>query len=116
MRRAVARVEVQTPGATTSGTGFLISPDLFITNQHVINDAAGAAHANIIFDDEIDQQGNPGQRTIYRLLPERLAIFSDESELDYAVIAIGDRLDGGAAIADLGIAPLASRPIGIEWG
>jgi len=109
-RRAVARVEVQTPGETTSGTGFLISPDLFITNQHVINDAAGAAHANIIFDDEIDQQGNPGQRTIYRLLPERLAIFSDESELDYAVIAIGDRLDGSAAIADLGDCPLSFSP------
>jgi endonuclease G len=101
-------VEVQTPGATTSGTGFLISPDLFITNQHVINDAGGAAHANVIFDDEIDQQGNPDQRTIYRLLPERLAIFSDENDLDYAVIAIGAS-DASAGIVDWAI-PVSFSP------
>ena len=110
VRRAVARVLVQTPSESTSGTGFLISPDLFITNQHVVKDAEYAARANIIFDDELDHTGKPLGRTVYRLLPERVALFSDENELDYAVVALGERLDGTATLSDLGNCPLSFTP------
>ena len=110
VRRAVARVLVQAPSESSSGTGFLISPDLFITNQHVIKDAEYASRANIIFDDELDHTGKPRGRTVYRLLPERVALFSDENVLDYAVVALGERLDGTATLSDLGNCPLSFTP------
>ena len=110
IRRAVARVLVQTPRESTSGSGFLISPDLFITNQHVVRNEDDAAHANVIFDDELDRAGKPVPRTVYRLLPERLALFSDENDLDYAIVALGERLDGAATVAELGDCPLSFTP------
>lgn len=51
VRRAVARVLVQTQSESTSGTGFLITPDLFITNQHVpAKQSEGGTHLARMFD------------------------------------------------------------------
>lgn len=109
-RRAVARVVLQTPQLSISGTGFLISPGLFITNQHVIADADAAAQTTVVFDDELDERGQPRPRTILRLAPERCAIFSDENDLDYAVIALGERVRGDATLEDLGYCPISFTP------
>jgi len=109
-RRAVGRVLLQTPSATISGTGFLISPTLFITNQHVITDAQAAAQATVVFDDELDERGQPRPRTIFRLAPEHCAVFSDEQDLDYAIIALGERVQGEATVADLGYNPISFTP------
>lgn len=109
-RRAVGRVVLQTPSSTLSGTGFLISPTLFITNQHVIADAQAASQATVVFDDELDERGQPRPRTIFRLAPERCAVFSDEQDLDYAVIALGERVQGEATVADLGFNPISFTP------
>jgi endonuclease G len=109
-RRAVARVVLQTSRLSISGTGFLISPELFMTNQHVIGDAAAAAQATVVFDDELDARGQPRPRTIFRLAPERCAIFSDENDLDYALIALGERVQGEAALEELGYCPISFTP------
>jgi endonuclease G, mitochondrial len=52
----------------------------------------------------------PRRRTVFRLAPERFALFSDENDLDYAVVAIGERLDGNASLAELGYCPLSFTP------
>ncbi|HTJ98076.1 MAG TPA: trypsin-like peptidase domain-containing protein, partial [Bordetella sp.] len=109
-RRAVGRVVLQTPQLSISGTGFLISPGLFITNQHVIADADAAAQTTVVFDDELDERGEPRPRTIFRLAPERCAIFSDENDLDYAVIALGERVSGDATVEELGYCPISFTP------
>lgn len=109
-RRAVGRVSVQTAVESCTGTGFLISPELFITNQHVVKDAAYAAGATVIFDDELDESGAPRRRTVYRLAPATLALFSDEAQLDYAVVALGERLDGIATVEELGHCPISFTP------
>jgi endonuclease G len=110
VRRAVARVVLQTPGLSMSGTGFLISPELFMTNQHVIGDATAAAQATVVFDDELDERGRPRRRTIFRLAPERCALFSDEEDLDYALIAVGERVQGEATLEELGYCPISFTP------
>jgi len=109
-RRAVARVLVQTPTESRSGSGFLISGDLFITNQHVINGADDARTTNIYFDDELDHSGHPAARTVFSLAPDKLALFSDESDLDYAIVAVGEKVDGPANLAALGACPLNFAP------
>jgi endonuclease G len=108
-QRAVGYVEVMVPGRSCSGTGFLISPGLLITNQHVIEDAAAAAGAQVTFDRQADASGRPLATTTYRLDPDSCALFSPEAELDYAIVALGERLSGSATPQDLGYLPLSGR-------
>lgn len=110
VRRAVGRVQVQSAGVTTSGSGFLLSPDLFITNQHVVMNAADAANTVVVFDDEIGHGGTRTPQTRFSLAPGRLALFSDEDQLDYAIVALGGRIDGAATAPDLGYCPLGFSP------
>lgn len=110
VRRAVAFVEVNDPRGTTSGTGFLISPSLFLTNQHVIHDVQAARSALITFDREVRESGGLLSTTTFQLAPDALALFSPEDELDYALIAVGERLSGSTALADFGYCPLLNAP------
>lgn len=107
VRRSVGYVEV-TFGTTSSlGSGFLISPQLFITNQHVIPNADAALGALITFDREIDEFGRPRPTTSFALDPNSFALFSAERDLDFALIAIGARQSGLATLAELGYCPLS---------
>jgi endonuclease G len=106
VRRAVGFVEVATPTSSEAGTGFLVSPRLFITNQHVIADAQAARGAVVTFDRELDESGKSRPTTTYTLDPAALAVFSPPEELDYALIAVGPRTSGMASLDDLGYIPL----------
>ncbi|WP_439373055.1 hypothetical protein [Bradyrhizobium sp. DASA03120] len=60
-RRAVAFVESSNGGKWTACTGFLISPDLFITHQHVVADENAALATQITFDREMGKDGSLNQ-------------------------------------------------------
>ncbi len=110
VQRAVGYVETSVAGKASSGSGFLISPDLFITNQHVIETAEAAIGGQVTFDRQAGEDGRPMATTTFLLDPKRCALFSPEEELDYAVVAIGKRLSGNVNVADLGYCPLSNRP------
>ncbi|WP_156862104.1 DNA/RNA non-specific endonuclease [Casimicrobium huifangae] len=110
VRRAVAYVEINTPVSHASGSGFLMGEDLFITNQHVIADAAAAHSAVLIFDREMDERGQPRATTTFRLDPDAFALFSPEDDLDYAVIAVGSRIAGSATLDEMGWCALSDTP------
>lgn len=110
VRRAVARVALETNAESTTGTGFLISPELFITNQHVIRDEVAAAAARIIFDYEADEGGLPRKTSVFRLAPEVFFLPSDENDLDFALIAVGERVQGAGSLAEFGYCPLSFTP------
>jgi endonuclease G len=109
-RRAVGFVELTTSMSSEQASGFLISPDLFITNAHVIVDANAAAIAAITFDRELDRVGNPRPTTSFRLAPDRCALFSPDTQLDYAIVAVGPRVTGAATVDELGFCPLLNWP------
>lgn len=111
VRRAVAKVVVDADDYHAEGSGFLISPEVLITNQHVVRDAAAARRAVAVFDYELDENGERRTATHFRLDPDRLALYSPEvGGLDYALIALGERIDGGATASDLGYCPLSNTP------
>ncbi|MDA9545316.1 DNA/RNA non-specific endonuclease [Bradyrhizobium sp. CCBAU 45321] len=110
VRRAVAYVEVFDARSSTTGSGFMISPELFITNQHVIMDAAAAKGAQIIFDRELDDGARLQPTTTFSLDPDRFSLFSDETALDYAIIAVGSKTMGNGSLADFSYCIISDRP------
>ncbi len=107
VRRCIARVEVDIDGVTDSGTGFLISPRLFLTNQHVILDRAHANAATITFDYELDRNNARRVPTVLRLDPEAFDLYSDELDLDFALIALGEKISGPGDPSEFGYSPLS---------
>jgi endonuclease G len=111
VRRAIGKVIVDTNAFHRDGSGFLISPQLFMTNQHVIPDETAAQAAEVVFDYELDEHGRRRRTTRFALDPGRFALFSPEIDgLDYAVIAVGDRIDGTAQLTELGYCALSNTP------
>lgn len=110
LRRSVAYVEVSDARSSDAGSGFLVSPQLFMTNRHVIADENAARAAQITFDRELVEGGRPSPTTSYALDPNCFALFSPEDELDYALIAVGALNSGSASLADLGFCILSDRP------
>jgi endonuclease G, mitochondrial len=110
VRRAVAYVEVNTPNASKLGSGFLVSPNLFLTNCHVIGDIFEARGAQITFDRELGDDGTALPTTTFLLEPEKFALFSAPDQLDYALVAVGRLNSGRAALSDFGFCALSDRP------
>jgi endonuclease G, mitochondrial len=107
VRRAIGMVEMNLPTTSRTGTGFLIGNGLFITNQHVINNAKEALACTVTFDRELDPSLMPLATSTYRLDPERLFVSSPENQLDFAVVALGARIAGATSPEALGFCPLS---------
>lgn len=107
--RTVARVLID-DGRTPYGSGFMISPKLFITNNHVLLDAEAARHARIDFNYEIDEQGGTISETVFRLDPDAFFYTVSWETLDFAVVAVGARVSGSGSLEDQGYCPLSARP------
>ncbi len=109
IRRAIAYVEVNGITSSAVGTGFLVSPTLFLTNFHVIGDENAARGTQIVFDREMDETGRPRRTTTYLLDPDRFALFSPADQLDFALVAVGALNGGSATLAELGFCALSDR-------
>jgi endonuclease G len=109
-RRTVGRTILESREESRTATGFLISAGLFLTNQHVIRNATEAALTQILFDDELDERGEIRPSTAFALDPHTLFLTSEESQLDYALVAVGARSRGTGALADFGFCPLSRTP------
>lgn len=89
-------------------TGFLIGPDLLMTNWHVFPSRIDAMGCGANFLYERSERGlNRG--VVFALEPTRFYI-SDKA-LDFAVVAIAPRSDAGDLLADLGqVTLIEARP------
>ena len=83
VQRAVARVRV--PGLGY-GTGYLVSPSLFMTNNHVIPTVALARNAEVEFNYQLDYQGNP--QTVDTYSPDPDDIFYTNASLDFTLVRL----------------------------
>ena len=97
---AVGRL--QTPVAL--GTGFLVAPDILVTNNHVLPDADTAAGTVLEMDAEENRIGAPKAIHTFQLEPDRF--FATDKELDFTFVAVAAASENGAQIADYGCHPL----------
>ncbi len=100
--RAVARIRVQETGDV--GTGFLCSPNLLITNKHVLNTPHAALSALVEFDFVDDDAIKP---SVYRLNPSECFVFDPVEALDFAIVALGNRVAGSEDLSAFGWCPLS---------
>lgn len=109
--RPVARiVDTVAAGFEPRGfaTGFLVAPDLLITNWHVFPSRADAegCGANFLYE-QTDRGLSRG--LLFALEPARF--FVSDKALDFAVVAVAPRTDRGELLADLGqITLIEARP------
>lgn len=85
--RSVCRIEMSNnQGWNPWGTGFLIAPNILMTNNHVFKEPAWAANARLLFNDELDNDDNPLQPEIYNLDPD--SIFITNQTLDFTICGV----------------------------
>ena len=96
-------------GSAGDGTGFLVAPWLFMTNNHVLPDPDVAAGATVRFGYQEQPSGDVVGVTTVPLDPARCFVTSPYAELDYTVVAVGAMPDSAEAPgATLGSIPLVA--------
>ena len=88
------------------GTGFMISDRLFMTNNHVIPDSTKAKEFFVEFNYELDPMNVPKAVTSFALSPNDFFISSPEDDLDFTILALGNRLVGKGKLSDFGFCPI----------
>ncbi len=101
-KRKVGRVVIKS-GSKIVGyaSGFMVSPELLLTNWHVFKSEDAVQQSEIQFFYELDAQGNLGQHYSFRLNSK--TFFHSFKDLDYCFIAV-EKMDvtGQLSIDDIG--------------
>jgi endonuclease I/V8-like Glu-specific endopeptidase len=97
--RAVGRISVGAPEAHY-GTGFMISPLLLMTNNHVLAEPAEAARAYVEMNFQAGLDGRALQPVAFALDPD--AFFTTDRALDFTIVAVAGRSDSGHELAEFG--------------
>ncbi len=100
--RTVGRVHCRdhTGSIMSYGTGFMVSPRLMLTNNHVLDSAEMATCSQIEFNYQVGLDGKPTVSVIFGLSPGDL--FLTDKELDYTLVAVQTRLPDGRELRDFG--------------
>jgi endonuclease G len=86
--RHVCRIEIHDRRGSVVGygTGFMVAPELMLTNNHVLHDAQSTLYSLAQFDYENDLRMQPRPTRNFRLEPERL--FVTDEALDFSLVAV----------------------------
>ncbi|MEN3332217.1 MAG: hypothetical protein V7641_1582 [Blastocatellia bacterium] len=86
------------------GTGFMISPRLLMTNNHVLSSAVDARKSLVEFNYQLGIDGNVLATTSFSLDPD--TFFFTDQHLDYAVVAVRLNRADNASLSGFGWNPL----------
>lgn len=102
--RFVGRIRIRSRAngpADGYGTGFMVSPRLLLTNNHVLRSDAAAAASEVEFDYQYDRSGRLLPVVVYGLDPA--TFFLTDRGLDYSLVAVREKsLDGQLEIRRYG--------------
>jgi len=88
-------------------TGFMISDELFITNQHAIKKKEVASDYMIEFNYELGINKKPKDSTTFKLDPDKFFLSSHQNDLDYTIVAVGEKDMGPDNLSSFGFCPLS---------
>ncbi|MFI2422656.1 endonuclease [Streptomyces sp. NPDC018955] len=97
--RSVGRITVSGPGGG-HGTGFMVSPSLLLTNNHVLPGAQEADRGRVAFAFQDGVDGGPLVPAVFPLEP--LRFFVTDRALDFSLVAVAPRGAQGEALASFG--------------
>lgn len=103
-------------GNNEFGTGFLVAPNLLLTNHHVLSSADTAQFAQAEFDVEIDPNFVPKTTRTFALAPAE--IFYSDPDLDFAFVAVVPTSQDGTPLSIYGWLPLialSGKALHGEW-
>ncbi len=83
--QAVGRIEL--PRGRALGTGFLVGPELMLTNYHVFKDKSMLASAVVRFDYHANADGVVTQGRVYDFQPD-FYVSSPDTQLDFALVKL----------------------------
>lgn len=100
--RFVGRVTIRREAGRTAGfgTGFMVSPRLLLTNNHVLGSPEAARFSEVEFDFQNDRNQRPLTIVAFSLEPGRF--FLTSRELDFTLIAVAERSAVGGALQTYG--------------
>lgn len=101
--RSVGRVNIRR--GRGFGTGFLVSPRLLLTNNHVLETESEASDSTVEFDFEVGVDRDFLSPVIFELLPNLL--FLTDRDLDYTLVAVAEESTNNKSLSDYGFLPLA---------
>ena len=105
----VCRIEIRDRLGRVLGhaTGFLVSPSLLLTNNHVLENYDVAQFSVAQFDYEVDLDLKERPMKSFRLTPNRF--FITDQNLDFTLVAIEEVSADGTKVSDFGSLPLISQ-------
>lgn len=109
--KSVCRIEVKNEQGTTLewGTGFMVSPILLVTNQHVLKFKENCRKTLIQFNYEDDDNFLPKKDVTFLLDPD--LFFHNNESLDFALVAVKPKdIHDEIPISDFGHIPLIATP------
>lgn len=103
--RSVCRIEVRDSIGRVRGygTGFLVSPSLLLTNNHVLEDEESARYSLAQFNYETDLNLLPRPIKSFRIDPVRF--FMTDRDLDFTLVAVEKVSADGITLAEFGYLP-----------
>ncbi|TWT27080.1 DNA/RNA non-specific endonuclease [Planomicrobium sp. CPCC 101110] len=107
--RAVCRIAVQDRNGRIQGygTGFLVSPTLLLTNNHVLDTKEAALYSVAEFNYENDLDFKQREIISFKFEPDQLFI-TDET-LDFTLVALQTTATDGTELSGFGYLPLLSQ-------
>ncbi|MEW2073399.1 endonuclease [Streptomyces sp. NPDC012403] len=97
--RSVGRITISGPGGG-HGTGFMVSPSLLLTNNHVLPGAQEANRSKVAFAFQDGVDGGPLVPAVFQLEP--LRFFVTDRALDFSLVAVAPRGAQGEALSSFG--------------
>jgi endonuclease G, mitochondrial len=94
--RSVARIRIRSAQGQTLGfgTGFMVSPQLLMTNNHVLSNARDASFSQAEFNFQDDLTGRPLPTSVFDFAPD--LFFETNQNLDFTLVAVKQRARSGS--------------------
>jgi endonuclease G, mitochondrial len=103
--RAVCRIVTNLGGGRRGfGTGFMVTPSLLMTNNHVLASEDQASRSVAEFNYQLTESGTPLPVERFGLRPD--LFFLTDRDLDFTLVGVEQRSAGGTALSAFGFCPL----------